>query len=597
MLLALVYGSFLVLIGTLATALAVLVTAHFSAAILNTSVAHDRALVRLWADSYLRLDDVTGAPENERLAELQGGLATLVERGGMLHIRLHRADGSLFLADRPDASATAGSAWPDFASAAGGRPAAQLLGAGTDADLLAASPPSVLREFLPLMTGAGDVAAVAVVWRDASPIVRQLEATRNDVLLLTSSAALLLAGVLLFIFRAAQRRLSEQNAALAETTRRDPLTGLLNHGAAVGALAERVELAGRAGADLPVALIDVDNFRLLNETHGYAVGDRALLIVSERLAELAPAGTVVGRYGPDEFVIVGPPLAVEAVSSLVERLRGALADTRLEIDGSDALPVTVSAGLATYPGAAKGVTDLLLAAANALTEAKISGGDAVRTAGARGEQAAPVGGFGILQGLIFAVDTKDRYTKRHSEDVARYALFLAQQLGLPPEDLEMIRVAGLLHDVGKVGIPDSILRKPGALTADERRIVEQHVALGDLIVRDVPDLERVRTGVRFHHERWDGGGYLDGLAGQEIPLVARILAVADTFSAMTTTRPYRKALSVSEALKRMGDAAGTQLEEQLVSQFIRAMHGAPDAPLPTDETQRPRLWTPSSAAA
>jgi HD-GYP domain-containing protein (c-di-GMP phosphodiesterase class II) len=141
-------------------------------------------------------------------------------------------------------------------------------------------------------------------------------------------------------------------------------------------------------------------------------------------------------------------------------------------------------------------------------------------------------------------------------------------------------VAGLLHDVGKIGIPDHILRKPGSLTAAEYDVVKQHVALGNMIVRDLPDLDAVRAGIRFHHERWDGQGYLERLEGEAIPLIARILAVADAFSAMTTTRPYRKALTVEEALRRLGDAAGTQLEERLVVAFIDGIEHDPAPPLP-----------------
>jgi HD-GYP domain-containing protein (c-di-GMP phosphodiesterase class II) len=149
----------------------------------------------------------------------------------------------------------------------------------------------------------------------------------------------------------------------------------------------------------------------------------------------------------------------------------------------------------------------------------------------------------------------------------------------------------LLHDVGKIGIPDTILRKPAALTADEYAIVKQHVALGDLIVRDVPNLSVVRGGVRHHHERWDGKGYLDGLAGVEIPLVARILSVADAFSAMTTTRPYRKALSVEEAIRRLEDAADSQLDPTLVVAFVDGLRTASDAPMPGSDRPTPLLWT------
>jgi HD-GYP domain-containing protein (c-di-GMP phosphodiesterase class II) len=214
-----------------------------------------------------------------------------------------------------------------------------------------------------------------------------------------------------------------------------------------------------------------------------------------------------------------------------------------------------------------------------------SGGDAAATS------------FDVLQGLIIAVDTKDRYTKRHSEDVARYGTFLAERLGLPGDEIRTIGVAGMLHDVGKIGIPDRILRKPGSLTEAEYEVVKQHVALGDMIVRDLPDIEAIRAGIRHHHERWDGQGYLDRLEGEDIPLIARILAVADAFSAMTTTRPYRKALDVREALTRLGDAAGTQLDERLVTAFIDGIEHAEDPPLPGADAGAETLWLPGRRVA
>ncbi len=260
-------------------------------------------------------------------------------------------------------------------------------------------------------------------------------------------------------------------------------------------------------------------------------------------------------------------------------MRATLAEVSLQFEGSERLPVTFSAGICLYPTNGESVTTLLSTTATTLDEAKASGGDAVQVA----EAVPPIPGsaktFGILEGLVIAVDTKDRYTRRHSEDVARYGDFLARELGLDPDIRRAIHTAGLLHDIGKIGIPDAILCKPGRLTADEYAIVKQH-ALGDAIVRDLPDLELIRAGVRHHHERWDGQGYLDQLAAEEIPLVARILAVGDAFSAMTTTRPYRKALSVEEALKRLEDAAGSQLEARLVEIFVKGIWSVSDAPLP-----------------
>jgi HD-GYP domain-containing protein (c-di-GMP phosphodiesterase class II) len=254
--------------------------------------------------------------------------------------------------------------------------------------------------------------------------------------------------------------------------------------------------------------------------------------------------------------------------------------------------LTVSAGICAFPLDADSVTGLLSVAATVLGEAKSSGGDSVRVAEAAGATPAFTKSFDILQGLVVAIDNKDRYTKRHSEDVARYADFLADRLGLAPDLRRAIHVAGLLHDVGKIGIPDQILRKPAKLTAEEMGVIQQHVALGHMIVRDLPQLELVKAGIRFHHERWDGHGYLDQLEGAQIPLIARLLAVADAFSAMTTTRPYRKAFSVDESLVRLEDSVGTQLDEELVRAFVLGIRTAEDPPLPDQDARRARIWTP-----
>src|SRR5207248_560561 len=269
-----------------------------------------------------------------------------------------------------------------------------------------------------------------------------------------------------------------------------------------------------------------------------------------------------------------------ALERALARVRGALAEITLRFEASEQLPVTVSASVCRYPENGTSVTTLLSIAAITLDEAKASGGDLIRIADVKPPTLAYASTFDVLQGLVYAVDTKDRYTRRHSEDGARYADLLARALG-PDQHVRTARhPAGLVHDAGTIGIPDAILRQPGKLTDEEREIVKQHVALGDLILRDLPDIDRIRAGVRHHHERWDGQGYLTGLAAEEIPLIARILAVGDAFSAMTTTRPYRKALPIDEALRRLEDASGSQLDARLVDAFVRGMARAGDAPLP-----------------
>lgn len=180
----------------------------------------------------------------------------------------------------------------------------------------------------------------------------------------------------------------------------------------------------------------------------------------------------------------------------------------------------------------------------------------------------PAGNFGVLDGLVTAVDNKDHYTRQHSEEVTSYAMNIAEAIGLSKEAQRTLRIAGLLHDVGKIGVPDRILRKPARLEGDEADIIEKHVSLGEIMIKDVPDTVAVVAAVGSHHERFDGGGYPRGQRGYDIPFLGRILAVADAYSAMTTDRPYRKALSEEQASAELLAAAGSQLDPELVHTFL-----------------------------
>ena len=170
-----------------------------------------------------------------------------------------------------------------------------------------------------------------------------------------------------------------------------------------------------------------------------------------------------------------------------------------------------------------------------------------------------------------AVDNKDSYTHRHSDEVTEYALAIAAALGLSDETQRIVRVAGLLHDVGKIGVPGSILRKPGRLTSDDYEIMKQHTLLGELIIQEVPNLKEIRAAVVSHHERWDGSGYPRGLAGEAIPLLGRIMSVADAYSAMISDRPYRSGLTTDVAVAELRAGAGTQFDPTLVELFVEAV--------------------------
>jgi diguanylate cyclase (GGDEF)-like protein len=573
------------------------VSADAQTSLLNSVVNADAALVR----SYVSLAGLTPADLSsaraspDRAAVLDKGLEVMVEKGQILAAVVVAPDGTVIASSDPSAVGRRAQTTGGLTGAIDSQEVdASIVASDVSGAFGPLGTSAVLREYLPIILD-GQVRAVVAIWRDAAPILAQLDQARLHVVLITLSAALLCAVLLYLIFRSAQQRLTRQTLQLLEAVRRDPLTGTLTHGAIVETLAATIDgLDKRVGAG--IALLDIDNFRLLNATYGHPAGDRALTEVSRLLGSVLSPGALCGRYGPDEFLVVAAGKDVADLEPALERLGGALGSLTLRFQSSERLPVTVSAGVCFYPTNGESVTTLLSVVAATLDEAKASGGNAIRVAEARAPAPSYAKTFDVLQGLIIAVDTKDRYTHRHSEDVARYADFIADLLGSDRETSRAIHAAGLLHDVGKIGIPDAILRKPGQLTDEEHGIFAQHVALGDMIVRDLPNIELIRAGIRHHHERWDGRGYLDGLAGTETPLIARILAVSDAFSAMTTTRPYRKAVSVDEALTRLEDASATQLDPAITSVFVNGIRTAANPPLPGMQVE-PRIWTPDRRVA
>ena len=176
-----------------------------------------------------------------------------------------------------------------------------------------------------------------------------------------------------------------------------------------------------------------------------------------------------------------------------------------------------------------------------------------------------------IRALAAAVDAKDPYTRGHSERVARYSVAIARHLGQPVEEVRKVRIAALLHDVGKIGIDDRILRKPTALTDDEFEIMKLHPVKGALIMGQIPQLKWIIPGMKYHHEKWDGTGYPDGLKGEEIPMLARIISVADTFDAMTTTRPYQKAMRSDYVVSRIKTFAGTRYDTSVIEALEEAL--------------------------
>jgi len=348
----------------------------------------------------------------------------------------------------------------------------------------------------------------------------------------------------------------------------DPLTGLGNHRHFHERLQRELRNAEEQEAPLTLCFVDIDDFKKINDRFGHPSGDRVLSQVAGRLRQ----GGEAFRLGGDEFALLladhDENTALSAANSVVERI----ADLDLDHIGS----VTVSAGLATFPIQGHGRDELIRLADSALYWAKEHGKNRVRLyrpdvvelaqlkrLAAGPDQAAR---YRAAASLAKAVDARDTYTGSHSERVAELAARVAIRLGLTPEQVELTRLAGSLHDLGKLAIPEEILRKPGELTDSERLVLERHPQIGFRML-DSLGVDPVAHLVLHHHERWDGAGYPDGLRGEQIPLGARIIFVTDAYDAMTSDRIYRPKRSSEAALAELERCAGTQFDPGIVAAF------------------------------
>ncbi|HEY2940617.1 MAG TPA: diguanylate cyclase [Gaiellaceae bacterium] len=346
----------------------------------------------------------------------------------------------------------------------------------------------------------------------------------------------------------------------------DPLTGLGNHRHFHDRLERELRQARERRLPLTLCLVDVDDFKRVNDRFGHPAGDRILSRLATRLRQSGEAF----RLGGDEFALLLPgydeDAALTAASSVVERIAA--------LDLDQAGSVTVSAGLATSPQHAADRDELIRLADSALYWAKEYGKNRVRAfrpdvielAELKRLASGPdrAARFRAAASLARAVDARDVYTGSHSQRVAELAARTARRLGLPDEDIELTRLAASLHDLGKLAVPEEILRKPGPLTDPERIVLERHPQIGFRMLESL-GVDPVADWVLHHHERWDGSGYPDGLPGAQIPLGARIIFVADAYDAMTSERVYRRRVAPSEAIAELERCAGTQFDPEIVS--------------------------------
>jgi diguanylate cyclase (GGDEF)-like protein/PAS domain S-box-containing protein len=387
--------------------------------------------------------------------------------------------------------------------------------------------------------------------------------------------------------------LTQSNARLKKLALKDTLTGLYNHQYLNEVIEAEFYRARRYGLPISVVLMDIDYFKSINDVYGHDFGDLVLKQFAGYIKKMVRRYDVLVRFGGEEFIIISPGVDKVKVQILAQRILDAVS---LYNFGNKAhiVKLKLSIAVSSYPdtGIVRGM-DLVSSADKILIKVKAAGGNKVfSTYEVGGKKSVPSerlestdvrflrekidkmnrSGKQSLVEFIFAfaktIELKDHYTGEHVENTVHYSTELARRFHLPQEEIENIKEASILHDLGKIGISDKILHKKSKLTTKEFDTIKKHPQIAADIIRPIQFMHDIIPLILYHHERWDGKGYPAGLKGEEIPVGARIIAVADVFQALTSHRPYRKAFSKKEAIKMIRDGAGTQFDPNIVDVFL-----------------------------
>jgi diguanylate cyclase (GGDEF)-like protein/putative nucleotidyltransferase with HDIG domain len=382
--------------------------------------------------------------------------------------------------------------------------------------------------------------------------------------------------------------LDKRNKELVELSITDGLTGLYNH----RFIQERFEFEfkriKRYGGHLSCIMIDIDHFKSVNDTYGHQFGDFVLREIGVIIKQKSREVDICARYGGEEFMII-TNVMLEYAMKFASKLHSAVESHPFMFNDA-AVRITVSIGLADYSDDLKSRHELIQRADEALYQAKGDGRNLIRI---WKENCGKVD-FGMdhysvadlktklnslseqmrasymeyTNALVTAIDAKDPYTKEHSQNVTMYAVAIAKALGLPEKEIEIIKYASLLHDIGKISVSHEILSKTTPLSREEYQLLQKHPVVGVTILKEIKFLEKEIPIILHHHERFDGKGYPQGLMGREIPVGARIIAVADAFDAMTCGRGYKSKLDKASAIAELMAGSGTQFAPDIVERFV-----------------------------
>ncbi|MCY2926346.1 MAG: diguanylate cyclase [Planctomycetota bacterium] len=392
------------------------------------------------------------------------------------------------------------------------------------------------------------------------------------------------------------KALRKSFGAVMRLSKTDELTDLANRRHFDQALQSAFVEARRYGRPLSVVVIDIDMFKAVNDSAGHCAGDDVIRAVGRAIRQCCRTADLPARQGGDEFVILMPETAAAGAAVVAERIRAAVAAINLATPGGG-ISVTVSTGVADMDsGGAESYQHLLALADKALYAAKQQGRNRVVQAIAIDEPNLSSCGpeferVDMLRGWIDGIDSRfkalcvrsinefvqmterrDPYMANHARKVAHYAVLIARCMRLGEQAIQRVGLAALLHDIGMVALPDSVVLSTDALTADQLIAVKRHPVIGARILQGVSYLESAALAVKSHHERFDGKGYPDGLVGREIPLDARIIAVADSFDAMTSPRAFRRPRSIAAAMADLRQASGAQYDPEIVAAFMSQAH-------------------------
>lgn len=306
----------------------------------------------------------------------------------------------------------------------------------------------------------------------------------------------------------------------------------------------------------PISIIigDINGLKLINDAYGHNKGDEVLIKTAEILKSNLRYEDILTRWGGDEFAIILPKTKRKDVISIIDRTKESFFE-----HSTDTMPLNISMGFSVKKTIGKKINEVVKEAENTMNEYKLSENESARSS--------------IIMSLKKALEERDYETEEHSKRMEDLSLLLGKKVNLKGNELNELRLLAVLHDIGKISIPDSIIFKPGKLTSKEWEIIKKHPEIGYRVARSSPDLIQIAKGILYHHERWDGKGYPEGLKGNKIPLISRIVAIVDAYDAMTNDRPYRKAMSKKKALGEIERESGAQFDPSLAKIFTKILTG------------------------